>query len=105
MIGFLETSAGEAFIDGKSIHTDMNDIYRVMGVCPQHDLLWETLTAREHLCFYGRLKGLQKKELKAAVDEVLQRVKLLDVAGKRVSKFSGGALIFNSAPQCSQVTR
>lgn len=31
----------------------------IMGVCPQHDLLWETLTGREHLMFYGRLKGLK----------------------------------------------
>lgn len=34
----------------------MADIYAMMGVCPQHDLLWETLTGREHLLFYGRLK-------------------------------------------------
>jgi hypothetical protein len=36
----------------------MDAIYSLMGVCPQHDLLWETLTGREHLTFYGRLKGL-----------------------------------------------
>jgi ABC-type multidrug transport system ATPase subunit len=36
----------------------MDAIYSLMGVCPQHDLLWETLTGREHLLFYGRLKGL-----------------------------------------------
>jgi len=36
----------------------MDAIYSLMGVCPQHDLLWETLTGREHLMFYGRLKGL-----------------------------------------------
>jgi ABC-type multidrug transport system ATPase subunit len=37
----------------------MAAIYTLMGVCPQHDLLWETLTGREHLLFYGRLKGLR----------------------------------------------
>jgi ABC-type multidrug transport system ATPase subunit len=37
----------------------MAAIYTLMGVCPQHDLLWETLTGREHLLFYGRLKGLE----------------------------------------------
>jgi hypothetical protein len=36
----------------------MEYIYSIMGVCPQHDLLWDTLTGREHLLFYGRLKGL-----------------------------------------------
>lgn len=37
----------------------MPHIYAMMGVCPQHDLLWETLTGREHLLFYGRLKNLK----------------------------------------------
>jgi ABC-type multidrug transport system ATPase subunit len=31
-------------------------IYKVMGVCPQHNLLWETLTAIEHIYFYATLK-------------------------------------------------
>ena len=52
-------TAGTAKIDGLDIRTDMADIYAMMGVCPQHDLLWETLTGREHLLFYGRLKSLK----------------------------------------------
>lgn len=49
---------GTAFIGGRDITRDMSYIYSIMGVCPQHDLLWDTLTGREHLLFYGRLKGL-----------------------------------------------
>ena len=90
MIGFLEPTAGDAIIDGKDLRTDMNSIYGCMGVCPQHDLLWETLTAREHLNFYGRLKGLTQGHLKQAVDDVLRSVKLFDVGNKRCGKFSGG---------------
>lgn len=58
MVGLLEPSAGTAIIGGYDIRKDMDAIYTLMGVCPQHDLLWETLTGREHLLFYGRLKGL-----------------------------------------------
>lgn len=54
-------NAGSAVIDGLDIKSDMADIYAMMGVCPQHDLLWETLTGREHLLFYGRLKNLKVK--------------------------------------------
>jgi ABC-type multidrug transport system ATPase subunit len=36
----------------------MPAIHKIMGVCPQHDLLWAALSGREHLQFYGRLKGL-----------------------------------------------
>ena len=54
---------GSALIDGLDIRSDMADIYAMMGVCPQHDLLWETLTGREHLLFYGRLKNLKVQPL------------------------------------------
>ncbi len=46
-------------MEGYDIRNEMGSIYSLMGVCPQHDLLWETLTAREHLLFYGRLKNLE----------------------------------------------
>lgn len=64
----------------------------VQGVCPQHDLLWETLTAREHLNFYARLKRLSGAALTTAVDNALKSVNLFDVANKRAGQFSGGAL-------------
>lgn len=59
MVGLLEPSEGTAVIGGHDITAEMDAIYTLMGVCPQHDLLWDTLTGREHLLFYGRLKGLE----------------------------------------------
>jgi hypothetical protein len=44
----LEPSAGTALIGGYDITKDMDAIYSLMGVCPQHDLLWETLTGGRH---------------------------------------------------------
>ena len=43
---------------------------------PQDNLLWDRLTAREHLRFYGRLKNLRGGELAAAVDDALRAVNL-----------------------------
>ena len=51
--------AGTALVEGLDITRDMPDIYSIMGVCPQHDLLWDQLTGREHLTFYGQLKNLK----------------------------------------------
>jgi hypothetical protein len=45
-VGLIEPSGGSAIIGGYDITKEMDDIYRLMGVCPQHDLLWETLTGR-----------------------------------------------------------
>jgi ABC-type multidrug transport system ATPase subunit len=43
-VGLIEPSGGSARIGGYDITKDMDEIYSLMGVCPQHDLLWETLT-------------------------------------------------------------
>ncbi|XP_066370730.1 ABC transporter A family member 7-like [Miscanthus floridulus] len=92
MIGFVKPTSGNAFVRGLSIQNDMEKIYSSMGVCPQNDMLWETLTGREHLQFYGQLKGLSGSSLDLAVDESLRSVNLLHggAPDKQVKKYSGG---------------
>ncbi|KAI3440616.1 ABC transporter domain-containing protein [Psidium guajava] len=92
MIGLTKPTSGTACVQGLDIRTHMDGIYTSMGVCPQHDLLWETLTGREHLLFYGRLKNLKGSALKQAVEESLKSVNLYygGVADKQAGKYSGG---------------
>ncbi|XP_047149989.1 ABC transporter A family member 7-like isoform X2 [Vigna umbellata] len=92
MIGLTKPTSGTAFVEGLDIITHMDGIYTSMGVCPQHDLLWESLTGREHLLFYGRLKNLKGSALTEAVEESLKSVNLFygGVADKKAGKYSGG---------------
>ncbi|ERN03835.1 ABC transporter A family member 7 [Amborella trichopoda] len=92
MIGLMSPSSGHAYVEGLDIRTDMDKIYTSMGVCPQHDLLWETLSGREHLLFYGRLKNLKGATLKTNVEESLKSVNLYNggVGDKQAGKYSGG---------------
>ncbi|KAK3123359.1 hypothetical protein QOZ80_8AG0629320 [Eleusine coracana subsp. coracana] len=92
MIGLAKPTYGTAYIHGMDLRKDMNEIYANIGVCPQHDLLWETLTGREHLMFYGRMKNLTGATLTKAVEESLKNVNLFHngFGDKSVSKYSGG---------------
>eukprot|EP00897_Mesotaenium_endlicherianum_P000653 jgi/Mesen1/10589/ME000085S09920 len=92
MIGLLQPSSGSATIEGLRLKEDMDLIYSTMGVCPQHDLLWEQLTGREHLLFYGRLKNLKGAQLTQAVEDSLRSVNLASggAADKRAGQYSGG---------------
>ncbi|GAV76932.1 ABC_tran domain-containing protein/ABC2_membrane_3 domain-containing protein [Cephalotus follicularis] len=92
MIGLTKPTSGTAFVEGLDIRSYMDRIYTSMGVCPQHDLLWETLTGREHLLFYGRLKNLKGSALTRAVEESLKSLNLFHggVADKQAGKYSGG---------------
>ncbi|KAJ7956361.1 ABC transporter A family protein [Quillaja saponaria] len=92
MIGLTKPTSGKAYVHGLDIQTQMDKIYTSMGVCPQHDLLWETLTGREHLLFYGRLKNLKGSALTEAVEESLKSVDLFNggVPDKQAGTYSGG---------------
>ena len=57
MTGLFHPTSGAGFIYGKSIKTQMDEIRRFTGVCPQHDILWNELTAMEHLDLFARLKA------------------------------------------------
>ncbi|XP_047048205.1 ABC transporter A family member 7-like [Lolium rigidum] len=92
MIGLVRPSYGTAYIHGMDLRKDMTEIYENIGVCPQHDLLWGTLTGREHLLFYGRMKNLTGAALVKAVDKSLKSVNLFycGFGDKSVNKYSGG---------------
>ncbi len=54
----VATAGGDALIYGQSISSagGINAIRSLMGVCPQFDVLWNELTAKEHLEIYGSVK-------------------------------------------------
>merc|ERR1719331_584160 len=90
LTGLFEPTSGTEYVGRNSVRDNISAIYADMGVCPQHDLLWPALTAREHLRFYGRLKGLTGKHLKDTIKSMLEKVNLTGFAKRRSGGFSGG---------------
>jgi len=90
LTGLFEPTYGDAFIYGLSVVNQMETIRRIMGVCPQHDILWNELTAREHLEIFAELKNVPSADVASVVDEKLKSVNLYDVGDKLVGGFSGG---------------
>lgn len=86
----LRPDAGDARIMGHSIRSDAMGVKTVLGVVPQEIALYEDLTARENLTFWGKMYGLRGSALKSRVNEVLDVIGLRERAGERVSKYSGG---------------
>src|SRR5512136_1879740 len=86
----LRPDAGDALVMGHSIRRDPMSVKSVLGVVPQEIALYEDLSARENLTFWGKMYGLRGARLRRRVDEVLELIGLSDRAGGRVSTFSGG---------------
>ena len=85
-----EPTSGDATIAGHSITKDPLAVKRVIGVVPQEIALYEDLTARENLIFWGQMYGLSGKPLTSRVDEVLEQIGLTDKAKNRLRTYSGG---------------
>ncbi len=62
----------------------------MIGVVPQDIALYEDMSARENLSFWGKMYGLRGDALKIRVAEVLDLIGLTDRANDRVGKYSGG---------------
>ncbi|RKP23674.1 P-loop containing nucleoside triphosphate hydrolase protein, partial [Syncephalis pseudoplumigaleata] len=90
LTGQLSPTSGTATIGGLSIQPYDTRIHSLLGVCPQHDVLWLKLTAREHLRYFARIKGVAAKEIEGAVEEMLQMLDLAPVADRHAEGYSGG---------------
>jgi len=83
-------TSGDATIDGHSISKEATAVRRSIGVVPQELALYEDLTARENLIFWGKMYGLSGAGLKQRIDDVLTQIGLTDKANDRIKTYSGG---------------
>jgi ABC-2 type transport system ATP-binding protein len=88
--GLLKPDAGEVFVGGAQFWADPQRAKRMMGVVPQDLALYEELTGRENLDFWGRLAGLTAADAKARTAELLGALSLADRANDAVKTYSGG---------------
>jgi ABC-2 type transport system ATP-binding protein len=88
--GLLAPSGGKATIGGFDIGRDSLQAKKLIGVVPQEIALYEELTGRQNLSFWGQMYDMGGKPLKNRIDEVLETVSLTERAGDRVETYSGG---------------
>ncbi|XP_051123316.1 ABC transporter A family member 2-like isoform X2 [Andrographis paniculata] len=92
LTGVTPVTGGDALIYGNSIRnsTGMLNIRRMIGVCPQFDVLWDALSGQEHLHLFACIKGLTRASVTSVVHNLLTEVKLTEAAKVRAGTYSGG---------------
>ncbi len=88
--GFFPPDSGTVSIMGMDFRRQAHKIRQIIGVVPQEIALYDKLSARENLSFFGRLYGFGGKLLEARIDLCLQFAGLTDQATRLVSAYSGG---------------
>lgn len=88
--GLFQPDSGAVSVLGMDFRQQPNKIKQVLGLVPQDIALYESLTGRENLLFFGKLCGLKREKLKERVGKCLEFSRLTDQAGRLVSTYSGG---------------
>uniref|UniRef100_A0A8C7T2V0 P-type phospholipid transporter n=1 Tax=Oncorhynchus mykiss TaxID=8022 RepID=A0A8C7T2V0_ONCMY len=90
LTGLFAPTSGTALINGYDIRTDMDTIRKHLGMCPQHNVLFNDLTVEEHIYFYARLKGRSRDEVKTEMDQMIKDVGLPHKRKELAKNLSGG---------------
>ncbi len=77
-------------IFGFDITQDMEILRSKMGVCPQHDILFDTLTVKEHLILFATFKGMDAKSIPNEVQKIIEDVDLKAKQNDLAKNLSGG---------------
>jgi ATP-binding cassette subfamily A (ABC1) protein 3 len=63
LTGLLSQTAGQAQVFGLDMFEQQDEVRKLLGVCPQHNVLFEYLSVREHLELYAAFRGLPHSEI------------------------------------------
>uniref|UniRef100_A0A8C3B3X0 P-type phospholipid transporter n=1 Tax=Cyclopterus lumpus TaxID=8103 RepID=A0A8C3B3X0_CYCLU len=90
LTGDSMVTGGEAYLAGKSVTTEIDEVHQNMGYCPQFDAINDLLTGREHLEFYAILRGVPEKEVCEVAEWGIRKLGLVKYVDKSAGSYSGG---------------
>ncbi|XP_055537148.1 phospholipid-transporting ATPase ABCA3-like isoform X2 [Wyeomyia smithii] len=90
LTGLFPPTSGTAIINGYDIGSDMDAVRNSLGLCPQHNVLFDELTVSEHVEFFARLKGVSRKDIKHEIEHFVKVLELDDKINMQSHTLSGG---------------
>ena len=92
LTGMTPITKGKATVFGFHVNDqdDLDEIRSMTGICPQHDILFDDLTPREHLEYFARIRGVKAANIEDEVNSTIADINLADKTDTIVKKLSGG---------------
>lgn len=88
--GVLQPDSGTAEVDGFNIHRQRLEAQKRLGVLPDKRGVYQRLTTRENIAYYGRLHNLPPAQLNRRIDDLINLLDMGDIATRRTEGFSTG---------------
>ncbi len=90
LYGLLRADAGDVHVDGVDALREPQAAQERLGVLPDSHGLYDRLTAREHVQYYGQIRGLRGDELERRTEDLIRTLGMEDIADRRTAGFSAG---------------
>lgn len=90
LTGLFPPTSGTAIVNGFDIRYDIVSLRNSLGLCPQHNILFDELTVAEHIRFFSKLKGLDEKQIAKEIDKYVSLLELDDKRNAQSQTLSGG---------------
>lgn len=85
---FIKPTSGDVLVDGVSIDKDELIVKSKIGYLPEHNPLYEDMYVRESISFIAQMHKI--KNIKVAVQGVIEKVGLVKEAHKKIGQLSKG---------------
>jgi sodium transport system ATP-binding protein len=86
----IRPDSGDAIIDGTSVVREPLEARRRIGVLPHAAGIYQHLSARENVLYYGALHGLPRAERETRANELIEQLEMHDFATRPAKKLSQG---------------
>lgn len=88
--GYISATSGSITINGHDIYEEPEEAKKSIGYLPEQPPVYMDMTVREYLQFVAELKRIPKKEREAQIENVLEKTKTAEVAGRLIKHLSKG---------------
>ena len=90
LTGLQAMTKGRVTVRGFDVERQLAPIRRLLGVCPQHNILWDNLTVMEHMKVFAALKGVHRNNVRKECEDLIREVGLTEKTNVCSGKLSGG---------------
>ncbi|XP_064460515.1 cholesterol transporter ABCA5-like isoform X2 [Ornithodoros turicata] len=90
IVGEESPSSGRVAVGGFEITSNICQAFKMLGYCPQHNALWNNITAKEHLNLFAALRGIRNSEIEPITSWLMEKLNIEEHANKRAKHLSGG---------------
>ncbi|CAF2548505.1 unnamed protein product [Rotaria sp. Silwood2] len=90
LVGMLEPTSGRVTVEGLDNRTHIQEVRKILGFCPQFDILYDDLSVKEHLELIGKVRHIEPKLINESIETILQLIGLVNDRHTLSKKLSGG---------------